>query len=138
MSILGWVVIGVVVVIFLNLFALYRRGVTERNHLSCYIGMLLLDDSLRAAHKQSLERFILESKETNAPALSGRALIAIDRMANDLASRDRKLPSVLLFNAMAWDEKKALRKEPCETQKRARFPDAPNRAVNVTTASDSG
>jgi hypothetical protein len=75
------------------------------------VGMLLLDDSLQAAHKQSLERFIVESKETNAQGLSTSVLLALDKMAKVLASRDQKVPSGLGFSAVVWNRKQALEKE---------------------------
>ncbi len=52
MTILGWVFLSATVIVS----SLYWRGVNERNHLTNYVGRLLLDDALGEAHKQKLER----------------------------------------------------------------------------------
>lgn|GEM_PF-2045225 len=81
MTTLGWIIMGVLAFIILTLIALYRRGVAERNQMTYYIGMLLLDDALRAAHKDRLDRFLLESKMSER-ALTTRVLLAIQSAAN--------------------------------------------------------
>jgi hypothetical protein len=89
----------------------------ENNHLACYTGMLLLNDSLRASHKQSLERFLLDNDARDAEALSTRALLAIGEMAERLAVRDPQQPitsSVLAFHALLWNHKKTLEREATE------------------------
>lgn len=106
--IIGWIFIGGAA-IFVS--ALYWRAVAERNHLTCYVGMVLLDDPLRTAHKQSLENFLRDSTASDASALSATALLAIQKMAERLAVADPKAPlasSVFGFHGLVWNRKKAL------------------------------
>jgi len=87
---------------------LYQQGVSERNHLACFIGLLLLDDSVRAAQKQGFETWLRGISASDAQVLSTRALLAIGNLANRLASGDGS--SVLGFHALVWNHKKELEK----------------------------
>ena len=104
----GWILIGGAA-IFIS--ALYWRVVGERSHLTCYAGLLLLDDSLRTAHKQSLEKFLLDSTAPDALSLSTTARLAIQKMSERLAVGDPKAPltsSVFYFHGLVWNRKKSL------------------------------
>jgi hypothetical protein len=88
--------------------ALYWRAITESNHLTYYIGYLLLLDDTRAIHKQSFEDWLRQSDAKDASTLSTGAMQAIRQLADRLAAGDTKKPatsSVLGFNALIWNRK---------------------------------
>ena len=95
----------------ITLGMLYWRAITDSNHLACFIGLLLLDDSVRAAQKQGFETWLRGSSATNAQVLSTRALQAIQNLANRLAAGDPsgRGSSVLGFHALVWNHKNALK-----------------------------
>jgi hypothetical protein len=88
--------------------------VAEKTDMSNYIGFLLIDDSLRASHKQKFEHWLNESTESNAQALSTHAVLVITSMANRLAAGDASHSGggsfILGFGALIWNHKKALKK----------------------------
>jgi len=88
--------------------ALYWRAITESNHLSYYIGYLLLLDDTRAIHKQSFEDLLRQSDAKDASTLSIAAMRAIRELSDRLAAGDPKnpaTPSVLGFQALVWNRK---------------------------------
>ena len=105
----AWIVLSGIIV---SASALYWRGVTERNHLTYYIGMLLLDDFIRAEEKGNFESLLLKSKGTTVSALSIECLSAIQREANLWAAgKPKGLPpksSLLVFERIVWERKQAL------------------------------
>jgi hypothetical protein len=102
-TILIWIILGAIVIV---LWTLNSQNVAAVNSLTCYVGTLLLDDSLRATHKGTFERFLLESKETNASDLSTHALLAIQRESKRIAGS-----LLLAFHGIVWNRKQALEKE---------------------------
>lgn len=112
-GIIAWILVSGAAIF---LFALYWRATGERNHLTCYIGIILLDDEIRAVHKQSLEKFLLEATVSDAQALSTVTLSAIQNISERLAAGDGSpgASSVLGFQALMWNRKKELERKPCE------------------------
>ena len=89
---------------FICLVRLYQHGAKERNHLGVYVGMLLLSDEVREAHKKHFEDWIQKSTETDAATFSTRALLALQQSANRFATGE----VLLAFHATVWNRKKEL------------------------------
>jgi hypothetical protein len=112
----AWIIFGIA---FLCLLTLYQRGVAQRNHLTAFIGELLLFDDVYAHQKKGFDDWIRASTATNAAALSAGALLAIQDLSERLANGDPKEPfssSVWGFHAKVWDRKQQLEgKRPTST-----------------------
>jgi hypothetical protein len=85
LHVLGWTLVLCALVLNAIGARLYWHGVSERNNLSNYAGLLLLDDVVRTGQKQQFEDYIRNSPANNAQELSSRAMLAIDREANAAA-----------------------------------------------------
>lgn len=103
---LEWAIWMLVAAAFMWLVRLWQHGITARNDLGVYIGMLLLSDEVRAAHQQHFEEWIQSSTENDALDLSAAALLALQESVNNFASAESRLA----FHALVWKRKQELSK----------------------------
>jgi len=88
--------------------ALYWRALNESQHLTYFIGYLLLLDDTRAIQKQSFEDWLCQSDAKDPGTLSIAAMWAIQRLADRLAAGDSKkaaTSSVFGFRSLIWNRK---------------------------------
>lgn len=74
-------------------------GQKQRLHLESYIMYLLLDDNIRADHRQKFQDWIKQTEAKDASDLSFKAHVCVADMAESLAENG----SLLYAQALAWD-----------------------------------
>lgn len=104
MNYIGWFVAGVLLLLLIWGFFLYKISHTKRTNLNCYILYLLLSDRVRNDHKSKFEDWISTTETKDASALSLLAHKTIEQMADALAETEGS--SVLGSIAMLWKYKK--------------------------------
>jgi hypothetical protein len=99
-----WIAMGILALLLINFFALYRRGVGERNRLSSFIVQLLLDEEVYQFQKDGMRKLIMDIDAEDALTLSRRVSLSVGRLVNELGDG-----VLMAAHSLVWELKKERR-----------------------------
>lgn len=105
MNYVSWAILALVLI--WHIYSAYNSA-SKRNHLSCLIIYLLLNDEIHAAQKKGFLEWIKNAQADDPQQLFLQASEATERLADQLASGDPNKPessSVLGATGMLWKAK---------------------------------
>jgi hypothetical protein len=97
----GWITTLVLSLLLVWQFTLYRRGMSERNALTTFALINLLDEKSHEIRKKQLRDFIGDTDAKDAMDLSMKVLIATARLANETSA-----DTTVAVHGLLWDLKK--------------------------------
>jgi hypothetical protein len=92
-----WLLVAALGLTVILLIALYRRALSDTQHMFSLLILVFLEDSVHAARKADLVNFVKGSNAANASQLSGEVFASLSHVANRLART-----SVLGAHAGLW------------------------------------
>jgi hypothetical protein len=95
-----WWIVAALVVVLLLMIRLYRISLRETRALTNYTLLILLDEKVLAAQRESLREFVRASEAKNAGELGGKVYLATGQLAEKLSH------TVLGTNGLLWELKK--------------------------------
>lgn len=85
MSVLVWSLIGILLVLVLAFFGLWRRGVNDSINLTNFIVLILLEEKERTFQAENLKRFLEKSPAPTAEILGAQMSAGLSAIARERA-----------------------------------------------------